>query len=204
MTAEACRLVLASGSATRRMLLQSSGIAFDVRPADVDEDAIRNRMLAEDAAVSHESIAQRLADEKARAVSAQDPDALVIGSDQVLSFEGEIFAKPASVEDARTCLLRLRGKSHALHSATALARGGQVEWRDVRSARLALRAFSEAALDSYLARAGEAILTSVGAYQIEGPAIQLFDSVDGDHATILGLPLLPLLAELRSRGVVQP
>lgn len=204
MSADPSRLVLASGSATRRGLLEAAGLTFEVVPADVDEAALRDRLFAESASVSHESVAHALADAKAAEVSARRPDALVIGADQVLSFEGALFEKPKSTDEARAQLQRLRGKPHALHAATALARSGQVEWRNLDTARLTFRAFSDAALDAYLAHAGTAVLTSVGAYQIEGPAIQLFERVEGSHSTILGLPLLPLLAELRRRGVIAP
>jgi len=196
------RLVLASGSATRRALLDAAGIAVSVHPADVDEAAIRDSMLATDEGVSHESVARVLAEEKAKAVSALKPDALVIGADQVLSFEGRLFEKPKSVDEAHAHLMTLRGRTHALHSAVALATQGAVVWQDTRTARLTMREFSGAALDDYLARAGDAVLTSVGAYQIEGPAVQLFEDVEGDHTTILGLPLLPLLKELRRREVL--
>lgn len=202
MTGPSPSLVLASGSATRRTMLEAAGVAFRVTPADLDEAAIRDRMLAADAAVSHESIALALAVEKGKAVSETTPGALVIGADQVLSCDGRLFEKPASVAEARMQLLALRGKTHALHSAVALARGGTVLWNETATARLTMRAFSEAALDAYLARAGDAVTTSVGAYRIEGPAIQLFEAIDGDHATILGMPLLPLLAELRRREVL--
>jgi septum formation protein len=202
MTGPSPSLVLASGSATRRTMLEAAGVAFRVTPADLDEAAIRDRMLAADAAVSHESIALALAVEKGKAVSETTPGALVIGADQVLSCDGRLFEKPASVAEARMQLLALRGKTHALHSAVALALGGTVLWNETATARLTMRAFSEAALDAYLARAGDAVTTSVGAYRIEGPAIQLFEAIDGDHATILGMPLLPLLAELRRREVL--
>ncbi|MCC7253097.1 Maf family protein [Hyphomicrobium sp.] len=195
-------LVLASSSATRRTMLEAAGVAIEVRPADVDEAAIRDRLFAADASVSHESVALTLAAEKAKAVSAEKPDALIIGADQVLSCEGRLFEKPGSVEEARDQLLALRGRTHALHSAVALATGSVISWRTTETARLTLRAFSEAALDWYLARAGDAVMTSVGAYRIEGPAVQLFEHIDGDHTTILGLPLLPLLAELRRREVL--
>lgn len=202
MTGSTPSLVLASGSATRRAMLEAAGIAFAVRAADLDEAAIRDRMLAADGTVSHESVARALAAGKAEAVSARMPGALVIGADQVLSFEGRMLDKPATVGEARAQLWVLRGKAHALHSAVALASDGAVLWQDAATARLTLRAFSDAALDAYLARAGDAVTTSVGAYRIEGPAIQLFEAIDGDHATILGLPLLPLLAELRRREVL--
>jgi septum formation protein len=202
MTSEGARLILASGSTTRRALLEAAGIDIEVHPADVDEAALRDSLLAADATVSHESIAQALADAKAKAVSAQHPEALIIGADQVLSFEGRLFEKPKSIDEARKQLLALRGRTHALRSATALADNGKVTWRNVETAVLTFRDFSEAALDRYLSRVGDVVLTSVGAYQIEGPAVQLFEDVDGDHSTILGLPLLPLLKELRRREVL--
>lgn len=195
-------LVLASGSATRRGLLEAAGIDVEVRPADVDEGAIRDSLLRGNGFVSHESIAMALAEAKAKAVSANLPDAIVIGADQVLSFDGRLFEKPKSVAEAREHLLFLRGKSHALHSAVALAQAGNVVWQNTETAVLTMRNFSEAALDAYLARAGDIVTTSVGAYQIEGPAIQLFEKIEGDHSTILGLPLLPLLSELRRREVL--
>lgn len=201
-TAGAHRLVLASGSATRRALLDAAGLAFAVTPADVNEAAIRDRLLAGSMPVSHESVAQTLADEKAIEVSLREPDAFVVGADQVLSFEGALFEKARSLDEARAVLMRLRGKTHALHSATALAKGGEVQWRNVESAHLTFRAFSDAALDEYFTYVGPEILSAVGCYQIEGPAIQLFEAVRGSHDTILGLPLLPLLAELRAREVI--
>lgn len=202
MTRKPPSLVLASGSATRRALLEAAGVPIEVRPADVDEGALRDRLLAADPDVSHESVALALAEAKARAGSADAQGALVIGADQVLSFQGKLFEKPKSVGDARAQLLSLRGKTHALHAAVALATDGEVVWRHTATACLTMRAFSEEALDTYLARAGDAVLTSVGAYRIEGPAVQLFDDIDGDHTTILGLPLLPLLKELRRREVL--
>jgi septum formation protein len=202
MTREPASLVLASGSATRRAMLNAAGIEVSVRPADVDEGAIRDALLSSDASVSHEVVALALAEAKAKSVSESLPGALVIGADQVLSFEGRLFEKPKSVEEAREHLWTLRGKSHALHSAVALAQDGSVVWRNSETAVLTMRKFSETALDAYLARVGDIVLTSVGAYQIEGPAIQLFEAIDGDHDTILGMPLLPLIAELRRREVL--
>jgi len=204
MTSSGLPLVLASGSETRRSLLEGAGVRVRVHPADIDETALRDDMLAADATVSHESIAAALAEAKAKAVNADETDALVIGADQVLSFEGRVFEKPKSIAAARAQLVSLRGKTHALHSSVALATGGKVVWRHTESARLTLRPFSDAALDAYLASAGDGVLTSVGAYKIEGPAIQLFERIEGDHATILGLPLLPLIRELVARGVLIP
>lgn len=202
MTREPASLVLASGSATRRAMLSAAGIDVTVQPADVDESAVRDALLSADPSVSHEVVALALAEAKAKAVSQSLPGALVIGADQVLSFDGRLFEKPQSVAEARQNLWELRGKSHALHSAVALAQDGLIVWHDADTAVLTMRKFSEAALDAYLERVGDVVLTSVGAYQIEGPAIQLFEVVEGDHATILGMPLLPLIAELRRREVL--
>ena len=203
MTADTTPLVLASGSATRRAMLDAAGIAVTVAPSDVDEARIRDRLLADNPAVPHARIALVLAEEKAKAVSAQHEGALVIGADQVLSFEGRLFEKPRDREDARASLVALRGKTHTLHSAVALAVNGETVWHETAEAHLTMRAFSDAALEAYLAHVGEVVLTSVGAYQIEGPAIQLFAAVEGDHATILGMPLLPLVTELVRRGVLE-
>lgn len=196
-------LVLASGSATRRAMLDAAGIAVEISPADVDEAAIRDKLLADNTTTPHARIALTLAEEKAKTVSAGNADALVIGADQVLSCEGRLFEKPKDQDAARGALCALRGKTHTLHSAVALAKNGETVWHDVAEAHLTMRAFSDAALESYLARAGDAVLTSVGAYQIEGPAIQLFAAVEGDHETILGMPLLPLVTELLRRGVLE-
>ncbi len=195
-------LVLASGSATRRAMLEAAGIVFRVYPAQIDEAALRDALFVANECVSHESVALALAEEKAKTVSAEEQDTLVIGADQVLSFEGRLFEKPRSLDDARAQLIALRGKTHALHAAVALAADGKVVWQNVQTAHLTFRNFSEAALEAYLARAEDAVLTSVGAYQIEGPAVQLFETIEGDHTTILGLPLLPLLKELRRREVL--
>ena len=203
MTGDPARLVLASGSATRRTMLEAAGVAVTVAPADVDEAGIRDRLLAENPTVPHARIALALAEEKAKAVSAAQKDALVIGADQVLSFEGRLFEKPKDMADARASLVALRGRTHTLHSAVALAVNGETVWHDTAEAHLTMRAFSDAALDAYLARVGDVVLTSVGAYQIEGPAVQLFAAIEGDHATILGMPLLPLVTELVRRGALE-
>ena len=165
--AEPVRLILASGSATRRAMLVAAGIAVEISPADVDEAEIRDRMRAENPDTPHARIALALAEAKAKAVSAEHADALVIGADQVLSFEGRLFEKPKDMEEARAQLRDLRGKTHTLYSAVALAENGETTWHDVEAAHLTLRAFSDAALEAYMTRAGKAILTSVGAYQIQ-------------------------------------
>ena len=196
------RLILASGSRARRSMLEAAGVTFEVIPADVDERGIQDRIISDDPRVPRANIAEALARAKAEKVSADHPGTLVIGSDQVLALGSEILEKPATVEDARASLTKLRGAKHALHSSAALARNGTSDWAKTSTASLEMRAFSDAALEAYLARVGDTILGSVGAYQIEGPAIQLFERVEGDHFTILGMPLLPLLAELRARKVL--
>ena len=201
--AEAARLplVLASASPFRRRMLEQAGLAFEVHAADVDEGAIKHTMLR--AGSKPSAIAEALAVAKAEAVSARRPQALTIGADQVLSLDGELFNKPGSVAAAREQLLRLRGKSHQLLTATALATGGKAVWQHVESASLRMRAFSDAYLTTYLRGMGERVLATVGAYEIEGPGVQLFERIEGDTFTIIGLPLLPLLAELRARGAIE-
>lgn len=195
-------LILASASRTRHRILQAAGLQFAVMPAGVDEPAMRKAMDAEQVRVKPPGVAERLARAKAEFVSRQHPEAIVIGSDQVLAFEDAIVTKPRDEERARETLMRLRGHVHHLHSAVALAEGGQVLWSMTDTAALAMRDFSEAFLDDYLVRGGAEICHAVGAYQIEGPGIQLFESIEGDYFTILGLPLLPLLSELRRRKVI--
>lgn len=201
-TPEPRRLVLASGSATRRALLANAGIEIEVSAADVDEAAIRDSILAESPNIDRRKISEALAVAKAEAVSRQQPDALVIGADQILTLDTRVFEKPRSIDDARDHLRALRGRTHHLLSSTAIAEAGRILWLDTQSAALTLRAFSEDALDAYLAKAGDDVLWSVGAYQIEGSALQLFDAIDGDYTTILGLPMMPLLAELRRLGAL--
>lgn len=195
-------LILASGSRTRREMLQGAGLAFTVVPADVDEAALRADLTQGDGALAPVDIALELARAKAQAVSEDHPKALVIGADQILALGKRILNKARTIEEARRVLLTLRGARHELHSAVALAEKGRTTWTCAATARLDMRAFSDAVIDDYLARVGSAVCESVGAYQIEGPGIQLFERIEGDHFTILGLPLLPLLAELRSRKVL--
>ena len=194
-------LILASGSAIRRTLLSNAGLEFEVIPASIDERAAEEPLLRSGA--SPEDIATGLAMAKAASVSEDHLRALVIGADQVLECDGERFSKPADMEAARRQLLRLSGRTHELHSAAAAARGGEIVWRHTRTARLTMRRLEPAAVGRYLARAGEDALSSVGAYQVEGLGIQLFDRIQGDYFTILGLPLLPLLAFLRTQGVLE-
>lgn len=194
------RLVLASASPFRRRMLEAAGLTFEIAPADVDEAAIKNCLLASGA--TPHAVAETLSVAKAEAVSARLSEALVIGADQVLALGSEIFNKPAGVAEAREQLLCLRGKTHHLHTAAALAVGGKAVWSLVETATLAMRSFSDDFLSDYLAKVGDGVRHTVGAYEIEGPGIQLFERTEGDSFTIIGLPLLPLLAELRARGVI--
>lgn len=194
-------IILASGSSTRRQLLAGAGIAFTVQPADVDEDALRLEMAAGERC-DPMAVAKALAAAKAVAVSKSASGALVIGADQILELAGEIITKSTSRAEARRTLIRMSGQSHSLHSALAIARDGQVVWQICESAQLTMRALSDVAIDAYLDQAGPGALSSVGAYQIEGPGILLFERIEGDYFTILGLPLLPLVAALRREGAV--
>lgn len=196
-------LILASGSSARRKMLNDAGLIFDVIPADIDEDAVKSAVLAADPHAEPGEIATRLAAEKARAVSRQHPGLLVIGADQILVFEDTIYSKVGSPIEARAVLKKLRGRTHMLISAAALARDGDLLWQGRESARLNMREFSDAFLAEYLERAGSGIFGCVGCYELEGLGIQLFEKIDGDFFTILGLPLLPLLAALRANGALR-
>jgi septum formation protein len=196
------RIVLASASASRRGMLERAGIIFDVEAARIDERAIQDVLTADDSEVDPADIAELLAEAKARDVSVRKPGAFVIGSDQVLEHEGEILTKADDIVGARSTLQRLRGQTHCLHAGVAIAVDGEIVWSMVDTAELTMRPFSDAFLDAYLAAEGEELCSSVGAYKLEGRGIQLFGRVDGDYFTILGLPLLPLLAELRARGAL--
>lgn len=200
MTTETARIVLASTSSARIALLEKAGIRFTARAAPIDERLVEAPLIK--AKVAPREIASSLAAAKATAVAAADPGALVVGADQVLEWQGRCCTKPASLAEARAQLAAFAGKTHALHSAVAVARGNAVVWSHVDAARLTMRAFSQSFLDAYLAAVGDGALQSVGAYQIEGLGIQLFDTIDGDYFTILGLPLLPLLGFLRSAGAI--
>ncbi len=197
-------LVLASASPARQELLRRAGLAFEALPAAVDEAAIKQAALAE--AIPPEDAAVILAEAKAERIARRRPEALVIGCDQLLVCRLEAgerwFDKPPDAVAARAQLLLLRGRTHRLVSATVAWRGGARIWQDVTTARLTMRAFSEAFLDAYLAAEGEAILGCVGAYRLEGLGQHLFSKVEGDHSAVLGLPMMPLLRFLRGHGLV--
>lgn len=190
--------MLASKSAARRAMLENAGVAFEVRVAGVDEDAIKAQSGDLDAA----ALAVRLAEAKALAVSRDDEAAWVLGSDQTLAFDGGLISKAPTLDAARERLKSMRGKTHHLHSGAALAVKGQVVWSGVDTVQMRMRDFSDAFLDAYLAAEGEVLLTCVGSYRLEGLGSQLFEAVDGDYFTVLGLPLWPVLAELRRAGVL--
>jgi septum formation protein len=199
---ETTRLVLASGSAARRTLLEAAGLSFDVVPADIDEAAIRTAILENTAGAEASEIASVLAAEKARVVSLANPKALVIGADQVLVLGGKIFSKPQTMAEAREHLVMLRGRTHDLVSAVALARNGDVHWQTTATAGMSVRDFSDEFLGAYLERLGARVLESVGCYELEGAGVQLFERIEGDYFTILGIPLLPLLQRLREEEML--
>lgn len=191
-------LVLASKSDIRGKILAAAGLRFAIRPAEIDERAIEAQSRASDAS----AVAAVLARAKAAAVAAAMPGHAVLGADQTLALGLRRFAKPANRAEAAEQLRALRGNTHALHSALALTRDGEVLFEYGETARLAMRDFSDRFLDDYLDMAGDSALASVGAYQLEGIGIHLFERVEGDYFTVLGLPLLPLLAFLRGNGFV--
>lgn len=193
-------VVLASGSQTRLTLLTNAGLSPEVARPAVDEAAVKEALRAENATAA--AVAEALAELKAVRVSRRRPGALVIGADQMLECEDAWFDKPQTREQARAQLMTLRGRTHRLISSAVVARDGERIWHQATEARLTMRSFSEAFLDQYLERVGEAVTASVGGYQLEGEGVQLFSRVQGDWFTILGLPLLPLLNFLREWSVV--
>ena len=192
------KLVLASGSPFRKAMLENAGVPVETVPAGLDERALEAPL--KDSGTSPEDVALVLAEAKAVEVSERKPGRLVLGCDQTLTCDGELMHKPADMAEARRQLVQLRGRTHRLHSALALCRDGATLWTGLAEASMAMRRFSDAFLDAYLHAAGPDVLGSVGVYRYESLGAHLFDSVSGDDATILGLPVLPLLAGLRQHG----
>lgn len=192
------RLILASGSAIRADLLKNAGLSIDVLPARIDEEAIRSALEAEDA--SPRDLADTLAEMKARKVSDKQPEALVLGCDQILECRRKVFAKPTDPEDARMQLSALRGQNHRLLSAAVVCEAGKPVWRHVGEARLTMRHISDAYLDDYVTRNWDSIRETVGCYKLEEEGVRLFSRIEGDYFSVLGLPLIELLTWLGIRG----
>lgn len=193
-------LILASASAVRAQLLRAAGLAIDVIPADIDEAAIKADMARQGKAAR--DVAMALAGEKAQALSARHPKSYVIGADQILCCGDKLYDKPATLGEAAAHLAALQGRDHTLVSAAVVVLGGAVVWSHMEVPKLTMRPLDEGAIEKYLAAVGKKALESVGAYQLEGLGVQLFERVEGDFFSILGLPLLPLLAFLREAGVM--
>jgi len=193
-------IILASGSPHRRAMLENAGISFAVEVSTLDERAIEAPL--QESGVGPEDVALVLAEAKAVDVSGRHPGALVIGADQTLSLGDRVFHKPADMEDARRALLALSGQTHRLNSAVVLAQDGVAVWRHVGVAEMTMRALDPGYIGRYLAHAGDKVLSSVGAYQIEAEGIHLMERIGGDLFTIIGLPLLPLLSALRAQGEI--
>jgi len=193
-------LILASSSPFRRMLMENAGLHFQAIAADIDERAIEAPLERNGA--GPDAVALVLSKAKAKEVSDRFPGSLVIGSDQTMSLGSEVFHKPKSMPDAENHLRTLSGQTHRLNSAIALALNGDIIWEHVSHADLTMRALSADFIHRHLSRVGEKALSSVGAYQLEGEGIQLFSKIEGDYFTIVGLPMLPLLQQLRELGAI--
>lgn len=191
-------LILASSSPTRATLLSRAGVTFQAMPARIDEESLRAGLQAD--GVGPRDVADAMAEHKALKIARRHPEALVLGCDQILEFEGQCLGKPATLSGARERLIALRGRTHRLFTAAVLYDRGQPVWRHVTRADLTMRAFSDEFLDDYLARLGDEALHTVGAYAVEDYGIRLFDRIEGDLFGILGLPLVDLMAVLARRG----
>ena len=193
-------LVLASASPIRLQMLTAAGVTIETRVARIDEETIRAALEAEGA--RPRDVADTLAEMKARKIADRDPEATVIGCDQVLEFQGKVFGKPATMDEARSQLQMLRGQTHKLLSAAVIYQDAKPVWRHVGEARLTMRQFSDAYLEAYLARNWDSIRHSVGGYKLEEEGARLFATITGDNFTVLGLPLLPLLGYLSDREII--
>lgn len=194
------RLILASKSRARAAMLAAAGVVVELLPADIDERALDARWVSE--GFGPAQVAAKLAKAKAESISREVPDAVVIGADQTLALEERRFSKPKDSAQARAHLTAFRGRTHHLHSAVVVARAGLASFSYVSSAAMTVRAFSDGFMDDYIAAMGSNITSSVGCYQFEGLGLQLFDRIEGDYFTILGMPMLPLLAHLRDIGII--
>ena len=193
-------IILASRSLFRSAILKNAGVEFSTESADIDERAVEAPLYKSGA--TPQDVAQVLAEAKALSVSENNPDTVVIGCDQTLSLGDQIFHKPVDMDAARRQLLQFSGKTHQLNSAVVLVKNGETLWRHVSVARMTMRDLDPGFIGRYLGRVGDIALSSVGAYQVEGPGIQLFEEIEGDYFTIVGLPLLPLLNELRKENLI--
>lgn len=198
MTAQ---IILASGSNIRAKLLQQSGVRFEVKAAQVDEEMLKASMLSEHALAR--DIADKLAEVKALKISNKIPDAFVLGCDQLLFFNGEVFSKPKNKDELRHQLLRLKNSSHELFSAAVICQNSQPLWRFIGKAKLTMRDFSETYLDKYIEQNWKSVENCVGGYKIEGKGIRLFQQIEGDYFSILGMPLLEIVNYLNLRGVIE-
>lgn len=196
----AISLILASKSPFRAQLLKNAGLSFGTENAHIDERAVEAPLYRSGA--TPEDVAIVLAEAKAHAVSEKNPDAIIIGCDQTLSLGDEIFHKAVNLEDAGKNLLKLSGKTHQLNSGIVLVKNGETIWRHVAVAYMTMRVLQPQFIGRYLGRVGDVALSSVGAYQVEGEGIQLFEKIEGDYFTIIGLPLLPLLQKLREESLI--
>lgn len=192
------RLILASGSKARAEMLRGAGLSFETIPAEMDEQKLLREMVQQNAAP--ENIAAALARAKAQHIAQQNSDNYVIGADQVLWFGGRVFSKAKTVDEARSNLRAFSGKTHRLISAACVARGNEILWEGASHADMAMRNFDDAFLEGYMAQAGDALLKTVGGYELESAGKMLFDKVEGDYFTVLGMPLIPLLEFLKEQG----
>ncbi|WOI53313.1 Maf family protein [Parvularcula sp. LCG005] len=193
------KIVLASKSLSRQALLSGTGLTFDARASDVDESVIKAAELAK--GTSPADIALLLAEAKALACNVA-PDDIVIGGDQVMEFDGRLYDKPLDIAEAKTRLHDMAGREHHLRSGLVLAQGGEIIWRHQDTATLWMRPVTHAELDGYFDVVGDRVLATVGAYELEGPGVRLFERIEGDYFTILGLSVMPLMAALRARGLI--